>query len=114
MRYGKGPEGIVGVTLQPDVVKKWANSLHITLKDLDDMRAKARPKSQEFHKEKAKGRRRTDEDDRAGIRKALEKCINPFQRDLKSLVNIYSGYVANKEVNVHNSIIYFYLFFIYS
>ena len=93
--------------MQPNVVKKWANSLHITtqiLKDLDDMREKARPKSQDFHKEEAKGRRKSDEDDQAGIRKALEKCINPFQRDLKGLVNIHSGYVANKEVNVHNSL----------
>ena len=107
MRYGKGPRGIVGVTLQPNLVREWGNSLHITtqtLKDLDNMREKARPKLQEFHKEEAKGRRRTNEDDQAGIRKALEKCINPFRRDLKSLVNIYSGYVNNKEVNIHNSI----------
>ena len=93
--------------MQPNVVMKWANSLHITtliLKDLDYMREKARPKSQEFYKEEAKRRRRSDEDDRAGIRKALEKCINPFQRDLKGLVNIYSGYIADNEVNVHNSI----------
>ena len=34
----------------------------------------------------------------------MGKCINPFQRDLKGLVNIYAGYVANKEVNVHNSL----------
>ena len=107
MRYRKGSGGIAGVTLQPNIVKKWANSLHITtqiLKDLDDMREKARPKSQEFHKEEAIGRRRSDEDDQAGIRKALEKSINPFQRDLKGLANIYSGYTANKEVNVHNSL----------
>ena len=81
MMYGKGPGGIVGVTLQPNVVGEWGNSLHITtqiLKDLDDMREQARPKSQEFRKEEAKGRRRTNEDDRAGIKKALEKCINPF------------------------------------
>ena len=38
----------------------------------------ARSKSQEFPKEEAKGRRRTNEDDRAGIKQALEKCINPF------------------------------------
>ena len=46
VRYGKGPGGIVGVTLLPNIVKKWANSLHITtqiLKHLDDMRKKARP-----------------------------------------------------------------------
>ena len=107
MKYGKGPGGLVGVTLQPNVVKKWANRFHITtqiLKDLDDMREKARPKSQEFHKEEAKVRRKSNKDDQAGIRKVLEKCINSFQRDLKSPVNIYSGYVANKKVNVHNSI----------
>ena len=51
------------------------------LKNVDDMREKARPKSQEFYKEEAKRRRRSDEDDRAGIRKVLEKCINHFQRD---------------------------------
>ena len=91
MRYGKGPGGIVGVTLQPNVVREWTNSLHITkkiLKDLDDMREKARPKSQEFHKKEAKGRR-TNEDDRTDIRKTLEKCINPFQKDLKGFVNIF-------------------------
>ena len=41
MHYGKGPVGIVGVTLKPSVVKKWPNSLHICteiLKDLDNMR----------------------------------------------------------------------------
>ena len=31
MRYGKGPGRIVGVTLQLNVVKKCANSLHISL-----------------------------------------------------------------------------------
>ena len=72
------------------------------MKDLDDMKEKARPRSQEFHKEEAKGRIRSDEDDRAGIRKVLEKCIDPFKRDLKGLVNIYSRHVANKEVDGHN------------
>ena len=41
MRYGKGLGGIVGVTLQSNVVKKRAKSLHICtyiLKDLDEMR----------------------------------------------------------------------------
>ena len=47
MRYGKGPVGIVGVTLQPNVVREWENSLHINrkiLKDLDDMREKSKTK----------------------------------------------------------------------
>ena len=103
MRYGKGPGGIVGATLQPNInIEKLINTQ--ILKNLDNMREKSRPKPQEFHKEKAKGRRRGNEDNQAGIRKALEKCSNPFPRDLKGLLKIYLGYVANKEVNVHNSI----------
>ena len=50
MRYGKGPGGIVGVTLNPKVVKKWANSLHVCtqiLLDLDDMREKDANKEKE-------------------------------------------------------------------
>ena len=30
MRYGKGPGGLVGVTLKPSIVKRWALSLHTT------------------------------------------------------------------------------------
>ena len=59
--------------MQPNVFKKWANNFHITtfiLKDLDDVRAKVRPKSQEFHKEEAKGKIGGNEFDRVGIRKA--------------------------------------------
>lgn len=93
--------------MSPNVVKKWANSLHITtqiLKDLDDMRETTKPKSQEFHKGESKRRIRSDEEDRAGIRKTLEKCIHSFKKDLKGLVNIYSGYAVKNEVNVHKSV----------
>jgi len=44
----KGPGGIVGVMLQMNVVKKWANSLHICtqiLKDLDDIREREKRKT---------------------------------------------------------------------
>ena len=91
MKYGKGPGGIVGVTLQPNVVKKWANRFHITtqiLKDLDDMREKARPKSQEFHKEEAKVRRKSNKDDQAGIRKVLESALIPF-REISKVLSTY-------------------------
>ena len=107
MRYGKGPGGIVGVTLKPTVVKKWANSLHIKtqiMADLDEMRERSTPKSQDFHKEESKGRIESDETDRSGIRKTLEKCIDPFKKDLDGLVNIFSGFIAKDEVDVHKSI----------
>ena len=41
MRYGKGPGGLIAVTLKAEVVQKWASSLHICthgLKVLDEMR----------------------------------------------------------------------------
>ena len=29
MRYGKGPKGIIGITLKPSAVKRWAFSMHV-------------------------------------------------------------------------------------
>ena len=60
MHYGKGPGGIVGVTLKPGVVKKWANSLYICteiLKDLDEMRDRETSKDLEIHKEEKREKR---------------------------------------------------------
>ena len=106
MRYGKGPGGIVVVTLKPGVVKKWANSLHICtqiLKDLDNMRDRETLKSLEFHKEEAKGRMKSDEEDRAGLRNTLKKCINPLETEVDGLVNIYNG-IKVQGSNVYESV----------
>ena len=75
MHYGKGPGGIVGVTLKPNVVKKWANSLHIPteiLKDLDNMRDRDTSKDLEFHREESKGQMKSDEKDRGCLRETLK------------------------------------------
>ena len=37
MRYGKDPGGMIGTTLKPNVLKKWANSLHICTHILNDI-----------------------------------------------------------------------------
>ena len=29
MRYGKGPRGVIGLTLKQESVKQWANGLHL-------------------------------------------------------------------------------------
>ena len=85
MRYGKGPGGIVGVTLKPGVVIKWANSSHKCteiLKYLDEMRAEKHLKMLrylEFHKEETESRIKSDEEDRAILRDTLKKCINPLE-----------------------------------
>ena len=107
MRYGKGPGGLIGVTLKPSVVKKWANSLHICtqiLKDLDEMREKPPNPSQSVHKEETVGRIRSDEEDRASIRTSLQTCVNPLTIDNPLLLNIHSCRYAEDCVNVHNAL----------
>ena len=43
MRHGKGPRGLVGITLKPKAVKQWSLSLHACsqiLQDLEEMRSR--------------------------------------------------------------------------
>ena len=50
---------------------------------------------------------RADSDDRMKIREALSTCIDVFdpeQHPTTSLENIYSGYIADDTVHVHDSI----------
>ena len=103
MGYGKGPRGIVGVTLKPGVVKKCADSLHICteiLKDLDEMRYRETSKDLEFHKEERKGRIKSNEEERTSLRDTLKKYINLLETDLNGLMNIYTG------IKVENSNVY--------
>ena len=107
MRYGKGPGGIVGVTLQPNVVKKWAYSLHICtqlLMNLDEMRRYSSNKEQEIHKEEMPSRKKSDELDRQLIRKKLQCCVHPLKCEVEALLNIYSGLIAKDDVNVFDSV----------
>ena len=63
MRYGKGPGGLIGVTLDQTSVKKWANRLHISTQILNDLEAicdKGHQKEKIFHKEEMKGRIKSD------------------------------------------------------
>lgn len=81
IHHGKGLVGIVGVTLKPEVVKKWANSLHICtqiLKDQDQVRDRETSCNLDYHEDEMKGCLNSDEKDRAGIRNTLEKRINPL------------------------------------
>ena len=108
MRYGKGPGGLIGVTLDQTSVKKWANGLHIStqiLNDLEAMRDKGHQKEKIFHKEEMKGRIKSDGVDRAKLRKFLENCIDPLDssKHPPKLVNVYSG-MLTKEANVFISL----------
>ena len=38
MRYGKGPRGLIGITVKPNAMKTWALSLHICCSIQKDIR----------------------------------------------------------------------------
>lgn len=109
MRYGKGPRGIIGVTMRPETLKKWAFSMHICsriLQDLSDMTDDSRADEVTTHKEENPSRIRSDAQDRENIKKKLEACIDPFDTadHEKSIVNIVTGRIATDKVNVHDAV----------
>lgn len=105
MRYGKGPGGLIGVTLNPETVKKWSLSLHTCnniLKDLDTMRNQE-DVLKTHHKEELKSRIAADEVDRIKLRNMLKTCLHPLDSTNISsidLINIYSGQISSDKVNV--------------
>ena len=109
MRYGKGPGCLVGVTLKPSTVKRWALSLHTTSRvesDIDEMRYVQRTREETTHKEEMSGRIASDANDRGDIQQKLEMCIDPFNSDNHpdGIVNIVTGRIAPDIVNVDNSV----------
>ena len=108
MKYGKGPGGMIGITLKPKTMKIWALSLHSCsniLNDLENMRSMT--EGREIHKEETTARLQSDESDRSKIREALNSCIDPLDTTAipsDTLVNIYTGQIANKDVNAYNAV----------
>lgn len=110
MRYGHSPGGLVGITLQPSTVKKWALSLHLCAQMRKDVMSLSDPDQQVIvttHKEEGTSRILTDTADRIKIRDKLATSIdplNPESHQSDSLVNIVTGRVASPSVNVDNSV----------
>lgn len=109
MRYGHGPGGIIGITLQPDTVKRWALSLHLSsrlVSDLDQMENCENGPDITRHKEESKSRIQHDFLDRLKIREKLELCRDPLSTkdDNDQLVNIVTGQISHESVNVDKSV----------
>ena len=105
MRHGKGPRGLVGITLKPKAVKQWSLSLHAcaqVLQDLGEMRDRNNCKDQLKHKEELPGRIKSDAVDRNKIRAKLASIIHPLEVEESPdhIINIYSGSVSPKSVDV--------------
>ena len=110
MKFGKGPEGIIGVTTKPQTVKIWAKSLHAcndVLNDLNNLLGKDEV-SVLYHKEEGHARIASDENDRRKVREFLNTCIHPLDinsHNVESVCNIYTGETAPSDININKSVI---------
>ena len=109
MRYGKGHGGLVGVTLNPSTIKRWAPSLHTTSRvegDIDEMRHQQGTREATTHKEEMPGRMASDAKDRGNIQQQREMCLDHLNSDNHpdGIVNIVTGRIAPDAVNVGNSV----------
>ena len=110
MRYGHGPSGIIGITLQPSTLKKWAYSMHTCSQVIQDVShmgdTHSRNKQVDVHKEERPSRIKADQQDRLKIREKLLSCIDPLDSGShpKNIVNISSGRVGPDSVNAHMSV----------
>ena len=109
MRYGHGPGGIIGITLNPKSLKRWALSLHLcsTVKqDLLEIVNGDSIRQVTKHKEEGISRITADGLDRTKIREKIQTCIDPFDSETQSkdIINIVTGQVADKRVNIDKSV----------
>ena len=107
MRYGHGPRGLTGLTMNQTAVSRWALSLHTCsrmLKDIADMKDH-NYKDDQRHKEEMPSRIAYDEKDRQVLREKLKLCINPLapEEHPPQLVNIVTGKINPENVNVDDA-----------
>ena len=105
MRYGKGRNGIIGLTTNQGALQVWAKSHHSSttlLKELNELRNKKEAVSV-THKQEGVNRINNDSKDRMKLQKAIETCVHPL-KDLESpMCNIFSGEIAAVDVNVQSA-----------
>lgn len=109
MRYGHGPNGIIGITLKPDILKRWAYSMHtcsMIVQDVADMSVDSGEKEVTSHKEEKPSRITSDAKDRDKIRDKLLSCIDPLDPTdhPASLINVVTGRIAPETVNAHDAV----------
>lgn len=110
MRYGHSPGGIIGFTLQPSTLKRWALGLHISTqlkRDMLSMTEKNVHNEVTSHKEEGHARIQSDAIDREKIRNRLLTFIDPLNPESHSpgLINIATGCIAPDSVNVDKSLV---------
>ena len=96
MRYGHGPGGLVGITLNAAAMKRWALSLHTCsqlVKDLTDLKDGGHKTQITRDKEESAARKASDDIDRQKIGEKLSLCTNPLDPNEheSGIVNIITG-----------------------
>eukprot|EP00914_Ancora_sagittata_P031866 GHVO01064613.1.p1 GENE.GHVO01064613.1~~GHVO01064613.1.p1 ORF type:complete len:165 (-),score=1.77 GHVO01064613.1:228-722(-) len=108
MRYGHGPGGIIGLTLKPSTLNRWALSLHICsqLKQCVSVMCNGDCAEHLVHKEELAHRIKAYALDREKIRAKLTCSVNPLDPSQHKgvLINIISGRLAPSTVNVDRSL----------
>lgn len=109
MRKGHGPSGIIGMTESPQTMATWVFSMDATMTLIGDFKKMSGGEDnvQMTHKEESPSRIGRDGDDRQSLRRTLLSCINPMDPDTHvtgSLLNIWSGQLAQPNVNVDRAL----------
>ena len=83
MRYGHGPAGIVGSTLNESTLAIWALSLSSCAQLMNDLKVMKDGEQNivTSHKEERQTRIKADAADRMRIREAISTCIDVFEND---------------------------------
>ena len=110
MKTGKGPTGLKGNTLDPEIVKRWSLSLHLCAaldrRVTDYLNNTKAPHL--HHKEEMPHRIELDRRDLGGLRSTLEGIIHPLDKSQisqhRELVNIFTGEYSEEGCDLHESI----------
>ena len=81
MRYGHGPSGIIGNTLNPQSIKRWVMSLHNysqLINDIATVIEKNAKGPKTVLKEESGSRIKHDTHDRLKLREKLVTCVDPL------------------------------------
>ncbi|KAG0712796.1 hypothetical protein GWK47_017680 [Chionoecetes opilio] len=109
MRYGHEAGGLVGLTLQPSAVSRWALSLHVCSQlrvDLPALKDGQTNGSTTTHKEETNSRMKSDATDREKLKTTLSNFIDPLDTSShpEGIVNIATGLVSPSNVNIDRAL----------
>ena len=105
MRYGHGPAGMIGITLNESALEGWARNLHVSSvleQSLLRLKGNEKNKNVTHYKEESKARMKRDRIGRDKLRRYLVAFIAPFSvhGDPLEIVFIHSGKLSTKEIYV--------------